>query len=104
MDNCIEITGVETLELHLQLRKYVNRVVAIVIWLVYGAAAVRSCIRSEDLAGAIIAIVVYVPAAFLITRIPLWTEGCSTLRRKPKEATICLRFFLYWRKLCLLSV
>ena len=73
MDNCIEITGVETLELHLQLRKYVNRVVTIVIWLVYGAAAVRSCIRSEDLAGAIIAIVVYVPAAFLITRIPLWT-------------------------------
>ena len=73
MDNCIEITGYETLELHCQLHKQVNRWVTIAVWFIYGVFCLRSCICSEDLAGAIIAIVVYVPAAFLITRIPLWT-------------------------------
>ena len=72
MDNCIEITGYETLELHCQLHKQVNRWVTIAVWFIYGVFCLRSCICSEDLAGAIIAIVVYVPAAFLITRIPLW--------------------------------
>lgn len=73
MDNCIEITGIETLALHCQLHKQVNRWMTATVWIVYGAVAVRSWTHSEDLLEAIIATVLYVLAAFLVTRIPLWT-------------------------------